>query len=529
MAHTNDVIKQVQIGTKVYDIHDAQAHDLADALKIQVDALGQALVFRGIATVAITDGSTTNPQISGYDFSKVKVGDTIVYQNKEFVWGTKGSANAWIEFGDLSNLGALATKDAGYVPGQNASVSVSGTHKPTGTVSQPSFSNGTATVSGSLTATGQAETAGIQVTNTGSTVTYTPAGTVSQPTFSNGAASVSGSISTSGTLPALSGTITGSNLTITQAATGTATYTPAGNVSQPTLSDGKAAVPANTYVTGISSATTAVAKDKYLTNAELTNAAISVPANTYVTGVTYTAPAATTEVEISTTNSTFVTDVAAPTTSAANFFNSASVDANGVLSFGTAQAVTGVNKPSLTTDTALQSAAVADGDAVTVLTGGGVTPTKNATATALGTVGISLTKNAAENLTTTVTPSKNTAQNLTVTATISKPSFEGTGARLVSSADIPVTVSTDDAVTFTGTASLSGTATGTVSQPTFSGTGASLVVKDNANVTAGTGEFELTGTATGTVSQPTFTGNNDSVTLTGTATVAQKDVVFTNN
>lgn len=528
MAHTNDVIKQVQIGTKVYDIHDAQAHDLADALKIQVDALAQALVFRGIATVEITDGSTTNPQISGYDFSKVKVGDTIVYQNKEFVWGTKGSANAWIEFGDLSNLGALATKDAGYVPGQEASVSVSGTHKPTGTVSQPTFSNGAATVSGDIEASGQAVTAGLEVTNTGSTVTYTPAGIVSQPTFSNGVASVSGAISAEGTLPEMSGTLSAANLTITEAASGTATYTPAGNVSQPTLSDGKAAVPANTYVTGITSATTAVAKDKYLTNAELTNAAISVPANTYVTGVTYSAPTATTEVDVTTAVSTFVTDVAAPTTSAANFFNSASVDANGVLSFGTAQAVTGVNKPSVTTDNALISAAVSEDGATTVLTGGGVTPTKNATATALGTVGISLTKNAAESLTTTVTPAKNTAQDLTVTATISKPTFSGTGARLVGSADIPVTVSTKDEVIVTGVANLSGTATGTVSQPTFSGTGASLVVKENAPVNV-TGEAELSGTATGTVSQPTFTGNNDSITLTGTATVAQKDVVFTNN
>jgi len=50
--------------------------------------LSNALHFRGIATVAITDGSTTNPTISGYDFSKKEAGDVIIdsVSAYEFVW-----------------------------------------------------------------------------------------------------------------------------------------------------------------------------------------------------------------------------------------------------------------------------------------------------------------------------------------------------------------------------------------------------------------------------------------------------------
>lgn len=68
--------------------------------------VSKALLFQGIATVAIADGSTTDPVITGYDFSTVANGHVIIYQDKEFVW----SQNKWNKLGDESAwLAANAT------------------------------------------------------------------------------------------------------------------------------------------------------------------------------------------------------------------------------------------------------------------------------------------------------------------------------------------------------------------------------------------------------------------------------------
>ena len=49
--------------------------------------------FIGVATVAITDGSTTNPTITGYDFANnKKAGDVVIdsSSSREYVWTTTG-------------------------------------------------------------------------------------------------------------------------------------------------------------------------------------------------------------------------------------------------------------------------------------------------------------------------------------------------------------------------------------------------------------------------------------------------------
>ena len=85
----------------VYDFKDQTARDA-------IAALEGGSYFLGKTTTPLTDGATTNPiQIEGVTgTTTAKNGNIVVYGNAEFIFnGTK-----WIEFGDLSNLGALAYK-----------------------------------------------------------------------------------------------------------------------------------------------------------------------------------------------------------------------------------------------------------------------------------------------------------------------------------------------------------------------------------------------------------------------------------
>ena len=60
--------------------------------------LSNAMHFIGKATVAITDGSTTDPTITGYDFTNVAKGDVIIDSSEayEYVWT---AANKWERLG----------------------------------------------------------------------------------------------------------------------------------------------------------------------------------------------------------------------------------------------------------------------------------------------------------------------------------------------------------------------------------------------------------------------------------------------
>lgn len=94
-----------------YDIKDAQAR--------------QAKNWIGITTTALTDGATTNPiTINGESVTAVE-GNITSYDETEFIF----NGSAWQEFGDLSDLGALAYKD-----------SASGSYTPQGTVAAPDIS-----------------------------------------------------------------------------------------------------------------------------------------------------------------------------------------------------------------------------------------------------------------------------------------------------------------------------------------------------------------------------------------------------
>lgn len=84
-----------------YDIKDATAREA-------IASLSGGTKFLGETTTALTDQATTNPiTIDGSSVTATN-GNIVVYQSAEFIFnGTK-----WIQFGDLSTLGALATKDS---------------------------------------------------------------------------------------------------------------------------------------------------------------------------------------------------------------------------------------------------------------------------------------------------------------------------------------------------------------------------------------------------------------------------------
>ena len=84
-----------------YDIKDATAREA-------IASLSGGTKFLGETTTPLTDQATTNPiTIDGSSITATN-GNIVVYLSGEFIFnGTK-----WIKFGDLSNLGTLATKNS---------------------------------------------------------------------------------------------------------------------------------------------------------------------------------------------------------------------------------------------------------------------------------------------------------------------------------------------------------------------------------------------------------------------------------
>jgi len=194
-------ISQIKLPSgSVYNIKDQGARDLIAALESNTE-------FLGVTTTAISEGSTTNPITIGGESVTAKIGNIVTYGSKEFVFNYE---NKWQEFGDLSSLGALAFKD-----------SASGSYKPEGTVSKPTFTGSESTVT--VTAT----------TNTSGN--YQPAGTVSKPTFTGASMTSTGTFTPEGDVTVSTKSTTNKTATVSPAASGEATYTPGGTVGTPTI------------------------------------------------------------------------------------------------------------------------------------------------------------------------------------------------------------------------------------------------------------------------------------------------------
>lgn len=202
-----DISKITLPSGTTYNIKDAQAR--ADIANIQTLVTG-AMWYAGVTTTALTDGSTTATLVidgESKTFTSSDAGAVVIYGEEEFVWnGTK-----WQEFGSTGSLKALAFKD-----------SASGSYTPSGTVSQPTFTGS----SSSVTITATDNTSG----------NYQPKGTVSQPTFTGSSTTSTGSFTPEGTVSVSTNATTNKTATVSPASSGTATYTPGGNVSAPTIS-----------------------------------------------------------------------------------------------------------------------------------------------------------------------------------------------------------------------------------------------------------------------------------------------------
>lgn len=234
----NALISQITLpnGT-VYDLKDAWSR--TEIAHIQELIEGGMHYIGSIADGAanqIEDGSTKNPvTIKGSGSTTKSVtavaGDIVTQGADEFVF----DGTAWHEFGDLSELGDMAyvdTASASYTPagtvsqptftGSSSSVSITatdndnGNYQPKGTVSQPTFTGSSSAVS--ITATDNASG------------NYTPKGTVSQPTFTGTSFTSTGSVN----MPTSASTTlssTATTLEVSKASSGTATYTPQGSCS----------------------------------------------------------------------------------------------------------------------------------------------------------------------------------------------------------------------------------------------------------------------------------------------------------
>ena len=188
-----------------YDIKDASARSAIAAL-----TGGDAVVFVGVSSTALTDGGTQTPTVDGDEVTPA-AGQLFFYGTEEFIWGTDSK---WHALGSLDSLGDLAYKDA-----------ASGSYTPAGTVSQPTFSGSSMTATGTFTPEGGVtvstktttnKTADVSPSGSG-TATYTPAGSVSAPTISvatAGATTTVNSITAVGSLPQLTTTVTNETLTI---------------------------------------------------------------------------------------------------------------------------------------------------------------------------------------------------------------------------------------------------------------------------------------------------------------------------
>lgn len=443
-----DISKITLPNGNTYNIKDAEA-------RAQISALtgGDAVVFMGVSTTALTDGGSESPTVGGSTKTPA-AGQLYFYGSQEFIYGTD---NKWHGLGDLSSLGTLASKNkvkydkatsVGYtstnstksidITGSSAAVSItatannSGNYTPAGTVSQPTFSNGSISGSGKTTPTGTVS----QPSFSGTGVRLVT-GNIAVPTsasFTGTEATISVSGTATGTVsqPTFSGT-KASGLTVSPAASGTATYTPEGTVAAPTISVATAGStttiknPTSVTVakTVVAAAPGATAPNNNLTYYSVSDETLSLYQLGYTTGAS-----------ITTSNVTVKNGDAAYSASAPAF--------------------TGTGKRLV-----LQDYTPAGAVSQPSFSNGAISG--SATYTPAGTIGLTTS-----NKTATVSAASSGTVTYTPGGTVSQPTFTG-----------------DEA-----TVNITGTATGTVSQPTFSGTKVQL---------AGTT------TASGSVTLPTLT------------------------
>lgn len=194
-------------------------------------SLPSILKFIGTTTTSLTDGATTNPITIGGSSVTVVSGNVVILSgtDQEFLW----TGSAWEEFGNASGHS---------VKGHTHTV----THKPAGSVSQPTFT-GTAVTSGANSGTNQTVSLNTHKHS------VTAAGTVSQPTFTG--SSVTSGANSGNVVANITTSIANRcfTFTIDSSTTHTHAVTAAGTVSKPTFTGSAvtSVAPADTYGTSV--------------------------------------------------------------------------------------------------------------------------------------------------------------------------------------------------------------------------------------------------------------------------------------
>ena len=106
-------------GAPTSDLHAATKKYVDDVISDKTAGLTGAMHFKGIATVAITDGGTENPTIGGYDWNKKQAGDVVIdsASDSEYVWtGSKwerlGRDSTWALDADVIKKTLLTAQGA---------------------------------------------------------------------------------------------------------------------------------------------------------------------------------------------------------------------------------------------------------------------------------------------------------------------------------------------------------------------------------------------------------------------------------
>ena len=157
-----------------YNLKDAWARQ-----QIQAIVGGDAVVFRGVSSTALSDGGNENPTVGGEAVTTKSTGDLYFYNKEEFIYG---SDSKWHSLGpQLQTLGDLAYKNSVTVKYDKttsvtsnfsgAASTYSGSYTPAGTVSQPTFSGAVLSSTASYTPAGSVSTPTISVQTAGSTAT----------------------------------------------------------------------------------------------------------------------------------------------------------------------------------------------------------------------------------------------------------------------------------------------------------------------------------------------------------------------
>lgn len=183
----------------VYDLKDAELTAIVAGIQTSVTG---AMHYVGITSTELTDGSTTSPiSIDGESLAP-EPGAVAIYGEMEYVW----SGSKWQEFGSTGSLKALAFKDT-----------ASAQYTPGGTVSQPTFSGDSNSVTVAIAKKADGN--------------YEPTGTVTQPTFSGNELTSTGTFKPTGSVTVTTKTSTTKSAIVNAAASGAATYTPAGDIT----------------------------------------------------------------------------------------------------------------------------------------------------------------------------------------------------------------------------------------------------------------------------------------------------------